>query len=62
MLEVRVIDVGVYPKQPLEDDFNDSQKVFGKDCFLGHWEYSFVVKLVLDPGHQEVNVLTCTHL
>ena len=52
-----VVDVGIYPEKPLEDGLGVCEEVVweGDSDLAG--EEGLVIQLVLDPGHQEVDVL-----
>ena len=58
VLEMRVVDVRIHSEQTFEDDFYDCFKVSWERNTKGTREYFFVVQLVLDPGHQEVDVFS----
>ena len=52
-----VIDVCVDPEEPFEDGFGDLEEILGEgDADLGG-EERLLVELVLDPGHEVVDVL-----
>ena len=61
VLEVSVVDVSIHAEESLENDLDDVHKVLGERNPEGTGENLLVVKLVFDPGHQEVNVLLGTH-
>ena len=52
-----VVDVGIYPEKPLEDGLGVCEEVVGEGDPNLAGEEGLVVQLVLDPGHQEVDVL-----
>ena len=56
VLKVRVVDVCIHSEQTLEDDFYDCFKVSWERNTKGTRENFFVVELILDPSHEEVNV------
>jgi hypothetical protein len=56
MLEVSVIDVRVNTEKPFEDDLYDVQEIFGEGDTQSAGENFFVIQLVLNPCHQEVDV------
>lgn len=58
MLEMCMIDVGVDSEQPFENHLDDVHEVFGERDAESTREYFLVVQLILDPGHQELDVLT----
>ena len=62
VLEMRVVDVRIHSEQTFEDDFYDCFKVSWERNTKGTREYFFVVQLILDPRHQEVNVFACADL
>lgn len=62
MLEVGVVDVSVHPEQALEYNLDDRFEVTREGDTECAWEYLLVVELVLDPGHEKVNVLASRHL
>ena len=62
VLKVRVVDVCIHSEQTLEDDFYDCFKVSWERNTKGTRENFFVVELILDPSHEEVNVFTCADL
>ena len=52
-----VIHVGVNPEKPLEDGLGVCEEIIWEgDSYLA-WEEGLVVQLILDPGHQKVDVL-----
>ena len=52
-----MVDVGIYPEKPLEDGLGVCEEVvWERDSDLTG-EEGLVIQLVLDPGHQEVDVL-----
>ena len=62
MLEVSMVDMGIYSEQPLEDDFDDVHEVLGEGHSQLAGEYFLIIQLILYPCHQKVNVLCCTNL
>ena len=59
MLEVCVVDVSIHSEETLENDLDDIEEIFREGDTEGAGEDFFVVKLVLHPGHQEIDVLLC---
>ena len=62
VLEMRVVDVRIHSEQTLEDHFYDCFEVSWERNTKGTREYFFVVELILDPSHEEVNVFACADL
>ncbi len=62
VLEVSVVDVGVHSEQAFEDHLDDVHEVLGELHSQLTGEDLLIVELVLHPSHQEVDVLSCTHL
>ena len=60
MLEVSMVDVGVNSKQPFEDHLDDVGEILWERYAKRTREYFLIVQLVLDPRHQEINVLSST--
>lgn len=56
LLEVRVIDVGVYSEDSFEDCFDDLAEGFGEGYSHLTGKDCFVVELRLDPGHQQIDI------
>ena len=54
-----MVDVRIDSEQSLEDHLNDVHKVLREGNSQLAGEDLLVVELVLDPSHQEVNVLRC---
>ena len=59
VLEVCVVDVSIHSEETLENDLDDVEEIFREGDAEGTGEDFFVVKLVLHPGHQEIDVLLC---
>ena len=59
VLEVSVVDVSIDSEETLEDDLDDVEEVLREGDAESARENLLVVQLVLDPGHQEVDVLLC---
>ena len=57
VLEMRVVDVRINSEQALENDLDDCLKVSGEWNAKGARENLLVVELVLNPRHEEVDVL-----
>ncbi len=61
LLEMRVVDVGVHSEHPLEDGFYDLAECL-RECHTNlARKYSLVVKLCLNPRHEQVYVLWGRH-
>jgi hypothetical protein len=56
VLEMRVVDMRIDTEQALEDNLNDVQEIFREGHTQGTRENFLIIQLVLNPGHQEVNV------
>jgi len=56
LLKVLVVDVSVHPKQPLQDGLGDRQEVLGKRHADLARKQGLIIQLVLDPGHQVVDI------
>ena len=56
-LKVLKVDVCVDPEEPLEDGLGHGHEVLGEGNFDFAGEQGLIVDLVLNPGHQVVNVL-----
>ena len=61
VLEMGMVNVGVNSEQTLEDNLYNVLKVFGEWNSQLAWEDLLIVKLIFNPGHQEVNVLSCAY-
>ena len=59
VLEVCVVDVSIHSEETLENDLDDVEEIFGEGNTEGAGEDLLVVKLVLDPCHQEIDVFLC---
>jgi hypothetical protein len=59
VLEVCVVDVSIHSEETLENDLDDVKEIFWEGDTEGTGEDFLVIKLVLDPGHQEIDVLLC---
>ena len=59
VVEVCVVDVSIHSEDTLENDLYDIVEIFWEGNTEGTGEYFLVIKLVLDPGHQEIDVLLC---
>ena len=62
VLEVGVVYVGIHAEQSLKNNLNYVHKVLREWNTQGTREDLLIIELVLNPGHQEVNVLTGTDL
>ena len=59
VLEVCVVDVSIHSEETRENDLDDVEEIFGEGNTEGAGEDLLVVKLVLDPCHQEIDVFLC---
>ena len=59
VVEVCVVDVSIHSEETLENDLYDIVEIFWEGNIEGTGEYFLVIKLALDPGHQEIDVLLC---
>ena len=59
VLEVGVVNVSINSKQTLEDHFDNVLKVLGEGYSQLAREDLLIVKLIFNPGHQKINVLSC---
>ena len=59
VLEVCVVDVSIHSEETLENDLDDVEEIFGEGNTEGTREDLLVVKLVLNPCHQEIDVFLC---
>lgn len=60
VLEMCMVDVSVHSEKSLEDYLNYTDKVLGERHSKLAWENLLIVKLVLDPSHQKIDVLLST--
>ena len=51
-----MVDVGIDSEEPLEDDLRNVDEVLGEGNSERAWEDLLVVELVLNPGHQEIDI------
>lgn len=56
VLEVSMVDVGVHSEEALEYNLYDVDEVLWERHTKLTGENLFIVKLVLDPSHEEINV------
>ena len=61
MLEMGVIDMGIDSEQALENYLDDIDKVLGEGDSKLTGENFLVVKLILNPSHQKINIFCCTN-
>ena len=59
VLEVCVVDVSIHSEETLENDLDNVEEIFGEGDTEGTREDLLVVKLVLNPCHQEIDVFLC---
>ena len=59
VLKVRVVDVCIHSEETLENDCDDVEEIFREGDTEGTGEDLLIIELVLNPGHQEVDVLLC---
>jgi hypothetical protein len=59
MLEMCVVDVSIHSEETLENDLDDIEEIFREGDTEGAGKDFFVIKLVLDPSHQEIDILLC---
>jgi hypothetical protein len=57
MLEMCVVDVSIHSEETLENDLDDIEEIFREGDTEGTGEDFLVIKLVLDPSHQEIDIL-----
>ena len=60
VLEVGVVDVRVHSEKSFENYFDDVHEVLREGDAESTGEDYFVVQLVFDPCHQEIDVFACT--
>ena len=51
VLEMSMINVGVYSKQTFKNDFDYAHEILWEGDTQGTWENLFIVQLILNPCH-----------
>lgn len=61
VLEMRMVDMSIYPEESLKDDLDNVHKILGERYSESTWENLLVIQLIFDPGHKKVDIFASTN-